>query len=94
MKRGTFNRVSLNIELQILTVIARTYICPLPQLTLAAEIIFMIRWRTVNYPGPSSKHIQMENKFEESILLAEQLHRPQISCLPATHPASTILPDK
>ena len=67
---------------------------PLPQLTLTAEIIFMIRWRTVNYPGPSSKHTQMENKFEESILLAEQLHRPQISCLPATHPASTILPDK
>ena len=50
---------------------------PLHQLTLAAEIIFMIRWRTVNYPGPSSKHTQMENKFEESILLAEQLHRPQ-----------------
>ena len=59
MKRGTFNRFSLNIELQILTVIARTNVVLLREsresfsAKLLQIVIAFISKRIIVYMSPS-----------------------------------------
>ena len=59
MKRGTFNRFSLNIELQILTVIARTNVVLLRESResfsgkLLQIVIAFISKRIIVYMSPS-----------------------------------------
>ena len=59
MKRGTFNRFSLNIELQILTVIARTNVVLLREsresfsAKLLQIVIAFISKRIILYMSPS-----------------------------------------